>query len=286
MSLFHYVIAPVLEMRREPSRQAEVVSQGLFSEEVHIYEERDGWLHIQTIADNYSGWAKKEGVHTRSTPFPCPSQIKMKITRLAAHLYEQPDTIYGPVLTLPFESELEVVDFTGSENSRWLSAYLPDQRQLYIQRGDLTSVKISITCEQMCRLSHAFLGLPYTWGGRSSFGYDCSGFVQMLYRQMGISLPRDSKDQFAHPGFHTCSVESLHPGDLIFFGFSPEQIRHVGLSLGNGSFIHTSAVTENQPYLRISHITDSAWNGSGYYPFASGRKMTLLHILPHSPQSH
>lgn len=274
MSLFHYVVAPVLEMRQEAGHQAEVISQGIFSEEVLIHEERDGWLHIQTRVDGYSGWAKKEGVHTRSTPFPSLSQKKRKIARLSAHLYVQPDTAYGPVLTLPFESHLEVVDFNSEDDSsRWLSAYLPDQRQVYVQRGDLTPETETISCDDMCSLSHQFLGLPYTWGGRSSFGYDCSGFVQMLYRQKGIFLPRDSKDQYICSGFHACAVEVLRPGDLIFFGFSQEQIRHVGLSLGNRQFIHTSAVTENKPYLRISRIDDPAWNGSGYYPFSSGRML-------------
>lgn len=277
MSEFHYVIAPALEMRQKPSDLSEVVSQGIFSEEVCILEESGGWLHIQTKVDGYSGWVKKEGVYTRSTPFASPSQKKMKISRPAAHLYTQPDTAYGPVLTLPFESLLEVIDpdtaVQDGNSSRWLSVYLPDQRKLYVQRGDLAPDRGPMDSDEICRLSHAFLGLPYTWGGRSSFGYDCSGFVQMLYRQMGIFLPRDSKDQYLCSQLIKCPVEDLRAGDLIFFGFSQEQIRHVGLALGVGRFIHTSAVTENKPYLRISDIEDPAWGGSGYYPFIAGKRL-------------
>lgn len=273
--LFHYVIAPVLEMRKEPHPKAEVVSQGLFSEEVHILEEKGEWLHLTTLSDCYKGWAKKEGVHTKNAPVLTSSSDQALITaRLATHLYEQPDTIYGPVLTVPFESRLHAVNYKN-DGSRWALVQLPDDRQLYVQVGDLmqTSQRSPIGCEAMCALSHAFLGLPYTWGGRSSFGYDCSGFVQMLYRQMGISLPRDSKDQCTHAGFVDSPVEALKPGDLIFFGFARDQIKHVGLSLGNGNFIHTSAVTENMPYLRVSSIEDKAWNGSGHYPFRLGRKI-------------
>ncbi|MCH9717001.1 MAG: C40 family peptidase, partial [Gammaproteobacteria bacterium] len=52
-----------------------------------------------------------------------------------------------------------------------------------------------MTKDEMIFLSQKFLGCPYTWGGRSSFGFDCSGFVQMLYKEMGICLPRDSGPQ-------------------------------------------------------------------------------------------
>jgi Cell wall-associated hydrolases (invasion-associated proteins) len=67
-------------------------------------------------------------------------------------------------------------------------------------------------------LSKRFLELPYTWGGRSSFGYDCSGFVQMLYRQMGIFIPRDAIDQMHWEKFTPIPIEEAQLGDLYFLG--------------------------------------------------------------------
>jgi gamma-D-glutamyl-L-lysine dipeptidyl-peptidase len=272
---FHYYVAsPVLNMRKTANSKAEVVSQGLFSEEIQILERKGEWLQIKTLVDQYVGWVKQEGIHAQDRPLlGSHTHSTLITTRLATHLYEEPDTIYGPVLTVPFESCLEAVDFKR-DDSRWIAAKLPDGKCVYVQRGDLQALehRSFMTCEQMCGFSYSFLGLPYTWGGRSSFGYDCSGFVQMLYRQMGIFLPRDSKDQCMDSRFVDVAVEALVSGDLIFFGFARDQIKHVGLSLGQGSFIHTSAVTENKPYLRLSHIDDPAWNGSGYYPFRLGRR--------------
>lgn len=272
---FHYIVSPTLEMRKLPDSKSEIVSQGLFSENVHILNEHENWAQIETGIDHYSGWVKKEGFFSRSTPFLLDQDlIKVKTCRLATHLYHYPDTIYGPILTLPFESLLGAIP-DKNENCRWLKVILPNFHEAYVQRGDLTFDFLKMNRKEVCRFSLFFLGLPYTWGGRSSFGYDCSGFVQMLYRQMGIFLSRDSKDQFMNPNFTDCPISSLDEADLIFFGFSKERILHVGFCLDKGRFIHNSAVTENRPYIRISHFADSAWNGNGYYPFVAGRKLTL-----------
>lgn len=274
--MFYTIIVPTLEMRQFPQSGSEVVSQALFSEEIKVLEEEGEWVKIKTAVDDYDGWVKREGICSRTSPYTANDKQKLlMVNRLSAHLYDHPDTIYGPVLTLPFESRLLCPNFI-EDDSRWLSVELPDAHTLYIQRGDIAIDVPKLNINEISAFSQLFLGLPYTWGGRSSFGYDCSGFVQMLYRQMGIFLPRDAKDQFVFSGFNDSPVTALELGDLVFFGFSKDQIKHVGLSLDEGRFIHTSSVTENKPYLRISHINDPAWNSTGYYPFLAARKVKKL----------
>ena len=274
-SLGFYIISPILQMRKEPVIHSEIVSQGLFSEEIQIVEEKEEWIKIKTLIDNYFGWTKKEGVCGRAIPYRQKAGFTLvTVSRLSAHLYDCTDMIYGPLLTLPFESRLVAIDFK-EDKSRWLTVLLPDGKRAYIQRGDITSNTSLLDKKTVGDFSKKFLGLPYTWGGRTSFGYDCSGFIQMLYRQMGIFLPRDSQDQFSATGFVDSPIEELEAGDLAFWGYSKGQIRHVGLALGEGRFIHTSAVTENMPYLRISNFNDQTWNGSGYYPFIAGKKCYL-----------
>jgi len=272
--MYHYIIRPTLNMRKNPDDKSEMVSQALFSEEIRVIDKHENWFNITTLVDNYKGWVKKDGVCSREAPcFTTQDSIVVVTNRLITHVYEQPDTVYGPLLTLPMESKLTATDDT-KDNSRWISIELPNFQKAYVQKGDVLTHPINMNFQNISRFSQLFLGLPYTWGGRSSFGYDCSGFVQMLYRQMGILLPRDSKDQFVCAGFKELDVSLLNQGDLIFFGQSRDKIQHVGMSLGSGFFIHTSAVTENQPFLRISSITDVAWSGQGYYSFAAGRTKT------------
>lgn len=273
---YHYVNVPVAEMRAEPHARAEVISQALFSEQVQPFEEKGDWIRIETLIDAYQGWVRKGTFCRREHPFLTePSKVLIEISRNAAHLYNEPETVYGPMLTLPFESRLQLIEPLENSESRWLKVELPDGREGYIQRGDVAFGFNSrmISRQEMCELSHRFLGLPYTWGGRSSFGYDCSGFVQMLYRRMGVFLPRDSSVQCNWNGVVEAPVEALQSGDLLYFGYSADKIRHVGLYLGNRRFIHAVAKTENAPYIRVSSLEDAAWNGSGYYPYCTGRML-------------
>lgn len=79
-------------------------------------------------------------------------------------------------------------------------------------------------------------GTPYVWGGNSlSQGIDCSGLVQQLYKQMGVSLPRTTYEQ-AKAG-RVVNVASVRPGDLVFYGADHH---HVGIYIGNGKIVHAA----------------------------------------------
>lgn len=265
-------------MRQAPNPLSEVVSQGIFSEQAYLLEQAGSWVKIETVVDRYQGWIKSEELYSRNNNFFEDSNYSFAhVTSNAAHLYHLQDTIYGPLLTLPFESRLKVIESYES-NSRWLKVAFHDDRECYIQRGDVSLEAIKInTFSEICAFSQKFLGLPYTWGGRSSFGYDCSGFVQMLYRQMGIYLPRDSKEQCHCKEFIDVPIEQMQTGDLIFFGLNINQIRHVGMYIGNGSFINAT-VLENMPYIHVSQVEGREWmaDGKGKYPFRAARRVASL----------
>ncbi|HXF29814.1 MAG TPA: C40 family peptidase, partial [Chlamydiales bacterium] len=248
-----------------------VASQAIFSEEVRVLEEQGDWVKIETIIDSYQGWIKKE---TCAAVEKLPKKTVM-IDRIAAHLYHVTDTEFGPIMTLPFESRLELIEELPDSDRRWLKVKLPNNKEAFVQRGDCLLIPQKLTREQMVAFSKYFLGLPYTWGGRSSFGYDCSAFVQMLYRQMGVYIPRDSKDQIKWDGFQSIEMNELQPGDLIFWGKSAQKINHVGMYLGEGKFIHTIASVEKKPYLRISSVNDPAWDAkpTNYHAFRAAKTL-------------
>ncbi len=84
-------------------------------------------------------------------------------------------------------------------------------------------------------------GTSYVWGGRSTKGFDCSGFVQTVFRSNGIALPRDSDKQFAAGKFVGRNLRSLQAGDLLFFSYDGKKVSHVALYIGEDKkFIHSS----------------------------------------------
>lgn len=269
--LFHYVNVPVTNMREFPNDMSEIISQAYFSEQVNLLEENSDWTKIETIIDHYKGWIKSDQLCHKQNDFYENVESTAKVNRCMAHLYHVADTVYGPILTIPFDSVLKVIDF-GSDNSRWLKVVTVDGQEAFIQRGDIHLNQSLMNSDQMVSFSKRFLGLPYTWGGRSSFGYDCSGFVQMLYRQMGVYLPRDAKDQVKWDEMTSVEISDIIPGDLIFFGLDEDKIRHVGMYIGSSQFIHAT-VAENAPYIHISNLSDLDWNGSGKWVYRTARTL-------------
>ncbi|MBX7066067.1 MAG: C40 family peptidase [Parachlamydiales bacterium] len=260
----NFITLPCVDMREGPSRETRVVSQALFGEAIEVLKSHEKWFFIKT-PDNYTGWIR-EGIVVRDRP--CSPDLE--VSRLQAHVYAKADTEFGPLFTLPFGSKLECLE----SDARWHQILLPDGRSAYIQRGDVEQEPF-----ELISFSKKFLGLPYTWGGRSSFGFDCSGFVQMLYSRLGIQLPRDSRQQ-VHCGH---AAESFILGDLIFWGHSNIDIRHVGMFLEANTFIHTS-VRENKPYLRLSQLSDPEWNGSGFYAYSTARR--IIHVQEAAQKRH
>jgi cell wall-associated NlpC family hydrolase len=96
----------------------------------------------------------------------------------------------------------------------------------------------------------AQLGTPYSWGGESAAGFDCSGLVQAAYAAAGIELPRVAQDQY-DAGPPLPAGEPLEPGDLVFFGADPADVTHVGIVVSSGEMVdapHSGAVVRIEPY--------------------------------------
>lgn len=85
---------------------------------------------------------------------------------------------------------------------------------------------------QIVAYAKNFIGVPYVWGGSSPSGFDCSGFVQYVYRHFGVSLPRTTYSQVAMG--RSVSRSDLAPGDLVFF----RSAGHVGIYVGGETYIH------------------------------------------------
>lgn len=243
------ISTPVAYLHASPDSDSEVISQAIYSWKVFLLQEENNFKYIE-MADGYRGWVEARSL----SPFQVPRQPLVKVMNRAAHLYDQPDlTKKKPVLTLPFESELEIVSEPEMSNFRWIEVHLIDKSTAWIQRGDISKTPY-LPMDDLISFSYRFLGLPYTWGGVSSFGYDCSGFIQMLFRQIHVTLPRDSKDQVDCPLLAPIKSSEIEAGDLIYYGPYEGKVTHVALYLGSDKIIHACA--RPQPLLQLASFHD------------------------------
>ena len=106
---------------------------------------------------------------------------------------------------------------------------------------------------QLTRSALKFLGVPYVFGGTSTSGFDCSGYVQHVFAMLGISLPRTADAQF-DVGHRI--VGGMKPGDLVFFQTYTDGVSHVGIYIGSGKFVHASS----SHGVMVSSLSDAYWH--------------------------
>jgi hypothetical protein len=247
---------PVANLFSKPSTDADVVTQAIYGVNVERLEQQGDWLRVRTL-DDYTGWIERHSVRDTKAAYASTGRLA-RVDNLFAHLYREPSvTKHQPVITVPFETALEIIAEPPEDERRWLQVRLVDDRPAWVQRGDLTFRTTPLSIEETAALAKRFLGLPYTWGGTSSFGFDCSGFTQMLCRRRGILMPRDAGPQSRWDGVKVISRAELAPGDLLFFGPSEAKVTHTGYYLGGGQFIHATA--HGSPRVQISSLDEPHW---------------------------
>jgi cell wall-associated NlpC family hydrolase len=251
------VARPVVNMYRSAAAASDVVSQVLYGTGVQTLQSSQDWSNIRT-ADGYTGWVQAADLKMLNGSAYAPMGNAVRVTAISANIYREPDvTAHAPELQLPWESRLEPAPPPAKNSERWLAVRLVDGQIGWVQRGDISDDFAPVNMGGMLALAHRFIGATYTWGGVSSFGFDCSGFTQMLERQRGIEMPRDADIQAGWSGVIAVERKDVAPGDLLYFGSSPSKITHTGMYLGNGEFIHDT--THDHPGVQISRLDDMPW---------------------------
>lgn len=243
-------INSVANLRAKPSHPSELVTQVLLGMSVKLLNKENDWLQVQT-PEGYIGWITSGSLQLQTIVEHNSYLKKPKIIVTSNYglSYSEPTSASEPVSDIVIGNML-VVDDTLKD---YYSVKYPDGRKACIQKQDACMVddwltKIEITKDRIVSTAKQFMGVPYLWGGTSSKGLDCSGFVKLVYFMHGILAMRDASQQVMH-GFEVDAADNfnlLQKGDLVFFGERItekrliEKIVHVGIYIDDRKFIHAS----------------------------------------------
>ena len=218
-----------IPMRKEPDEKSELVNQILFGECFSILEDKKpkNFSYIRLNHDKYEGWINTKCIHfLEDKDFEALKDLPVLVTHDLLNLL-QPDTHEGLVI-IGCGSVLRSSS-PGKTRTEHGECRIPE-----IQINDSSKTR-----ENLVKYGLKLLSVPYLWGGRSSFGFDCSGLCQNLYRQVGIEIPRDASVQ-SGLGHSVNFIEESRAGDLAFFDNEEGDIIHVGLILGDNKILHAS----------------------------------------------
>jgi cell wall-associated NlpC family hydrolase len=207
-------------LRREPSSDAELSTQGLRGERVTIYDRNgEGWAWGQLNGDGYVGWLPDRAL---AKPGPAPTH---KVIALLTLAFSGPSIRLPPTGSLPLGAKLAVRRSDGAFAVTHEGWYVPQQHLGTLEANESDFVAVA----------ERFIGAPYLWGGKTSLGIDCSGLVQIALDASGIGCPRDSDMQEAALGRTLSQSEQLRRGDLIFWD------GHVAIVRDATTIVHANA---------------------------------------------
>lgn len=245
--IYALVTISVANIRSEPRHSAELATQALMGTPLKVLRRQDSWYLVQT-PDKYISWVDAAGIQlmTATSLSTWADAPKVVYTEMVGYIYND-QNFENFVSDVTAGNVLEVVE----ESRDHFLVVLPDGRKGYVRPEEVLPYERwtgtrNLSDENLISTAQHMMGAPYLWGGTSPKGVDCSGFTKTIYFLNGMVIPRDASQQ-VNEGVEIDNKKDwtqLEVGDLLFFGTpatdsTPERVVHVGMWIGNSSFIHS-----------------------------------------------
>jgi dipeptidyl peptidase-like protein/NlpC/P60 family protein len=217
------VVEPQAPLRRAPSPEAPLDTEALKGERVIIYDKNEeGWAWGQLETDRYVGFMPASALRE---PGPV---LTHKVAALRTLVFPGPSITLPPLKSLSFGCRLAIARIEGPLAVTASGFYVPARHLVSIEATEIDFVAVA----------ERFLGAPYLWGGKTNFGLDCSGLVQIALAACGTPCPRDSDMQEKALGkalAPSTHISNLQRGDLIFWK------GHIAIVRDEATLLHANA---------------------------------------------
>lgn len=229
------VYTSCIAVRKEASERSEMASQLLFGEIFEVLDSLPGWFLVRNEYDSYEGWISRSGCGLldendlqkyRAYTNCIQSQSFLSLQRAAGE--ERMLVPAGSVLY--YDEKLPLRVHCGGSYRM--------EKPCRETSGDLS--------DRILKTGKQFLNIPYLWGGKSTYGTDCSGLVQTIMKIVGFPLARDTSVQVTE-GSALNMLPEARTGDLVFFDNEEGEIVHVGLLMEPGLVLHASGQVRIDP---------------------------------------
>lgn len=235
---FGISLLSIIPVRIEPSHRSEMVTQILFGELYQVIGTAENWTRIKLTYDDYEGWINSTQVCIiAETEFLRLYDSETFVTSELVQLISNESN--GNAIPLVIGSSLPGFDkqrFRVNQDIFFFEGLTADTTLL---ENVSTPIEHVNARRQLVDDAMLYLNSPYLWGGRSPFGIDCSGFVQLAYKLKKVKLQRDASQQ-ALQGEVVGLLAEGEPGDLAFFDNEEGSITHVGMLIDRTRIIHCS----------------------------------------------
>ena len=169
------------------------------------------------------------------------------VTTIVANLYKKPSFTSELVTQALIKEKLLIL----ANQDNWYKVQQWDSYESWIHKFYIKDLELGSSIgwnkldinkksiHELISYAKSFIGIPYLWGGKSSLGFDCSGFVQTVFKMAGIDMPRDASQQILRKNLYNIEYCDAKIGDLLFF-IEGNYVNHVAIYLGNQEIIHSS----------------------------------------------
>lgn len=244
---FAVVTISVANIRSAPKHSAELATQALLGTPLKVLKKDGSWYLVQT-PDGYISWVDAGGIQLMNEEgFKDWNRLpKAVFTGFSGFVFSGADE--KEIVSDLVAGNIVALEWTENKNQEIL---FPDGRVGFVRNDQLMpfeawSESRQLSSGNLIQTAKAMMGVPYLWGGTSIKGVDCSGFTKTIFFLNGLVIPRDASQQIWE-GVEvdgSKNWENLEIGDLLFFGEKAteekkERVVHVGMWIGDNSFIHS-----------------------------------------------